>query len=93
MKTEVCTWRVSADLKDRLEQEARRRKTSVSAVLDLAARDWLKTSLKDAADEDVQLQLHQAVSKHLGAFAGGNPDRSRNAKRIIRQRLKGRRDR
>jgi len=41
MKTEVYCWRVSTDLKNSLEREARRRKVSLSAVLDLAARTWL----------------------------------------------------
>jgi hypothetical protein len=41
MKTEVYSWRVSPDIKTGLEREARRRKMSVSAVLDLAAREWL----------------------------------------------------
>ena len=41
MKTEVYSWRVSADLKTGLEREARRRKISLSAALDLAAQEWL----------------------------------------------------
>jgi len=35
MKTEVYSWRVAADLKTGLMREAHRRKTSLSAVLDL----------------------------------------------------------
>ncbi|HWD98530.1 MAG TPA: hypothetical protein VG345_05825 [Bryobacteraceae bacterium] len=38
MKTEVYSWRVSSDIKTALDREARRRKISVSAALDLAAR-------------------------------------------------------
>ena len=47
MKSEVYSWRVSTELKSGLEREARRRKISVSAVLDLAAREWLKTGGAD----------------------------------------------
>jgi hypothetical protein len=41
MKTEVYSWRVSTNVKAGLEREARRRKTSVSAILDMAAQEWL----------------------------------------------------
>ena len=49
MKTEVYSWRVSADLKTDLEREARRRNISLSAALDLAAQEWLA---KHNGDED-----------------------------------------
>ena len=61
MKTEVYSWRVSADLKAGLEREARRRKVSLSAVLDLAAREWLKSSDAGNEGEEQQRQLHQAA--------------------------------
>jgi hypothetical protein len=41
MKTEVYSWRVSRELKSGLEREARRRKLSLSAVLDLAVLEGL----------------------------------------------------
>jgi len=96
MKAEVYSWRVSTDLKTSLECEARRRKLSVSAVLDLAAREWLKnTNTGNGGDEDEaeQRRLHQAASKFLGAFAGGDPRRSENVRRTVRQRLRENHDR
>ena len=42
MKTEVYSWRVATDIKTGLEREARRRRISLAAVLDLAAEEWLK---------------------------------------------------
>ena len=53
MKTEVYSWRVSSDVKTSLDREARRRKISMSAALDLAAREWLqKSGLTSEGDEE-----------------------------------------
>ena len=88
MKTEVYSWRVSAELKTELEQEAHRRKISLSAVLDLAARDWLNQGMIENDGEAEQLRLHMAASKCFGAFDGGDAGRSENTRQAIRQRLR-----
>jgi hypothetical protein len=93
MKAEVYSWRVSTDLKTSLEREARRRKLSVSAVLDQAAREWLKNSPTGNEDEEEQQRLQQAASKFLGAFAGGDTHRSENARGSVRQRLRRKHER
>ncbi len=49
MKTEVYSWRVSTEIKNGMEREARRRDNSLSAALDLAAKDWLAKT-NDAND-------------------------------------------
>ena len=90
MKTEVYSWRVSRDLKTDLEHEARRRKTSLSAVLDLAAREWLKKSSAGSEGDEAQRRMHQAASKCLGAFASGVAHRSESARHTLRQRLRQR---
>jgi hypothetical protein len=90
MKTEVYSWRVSTDLKSGLEREARRRKTSIGAVLDLAARDWLSRSGAEAGSEAEQLRLHKAAAHCIGIIASGNPVRSENARKVVRQRLRQR---
>jgi hypothetical protein len=89
MKTEVYSWRVSPDIKTSLEREARRRKISVSAALDLAARDWLhKTSMATEGDEEEQYRLKKAASRWLGALASGDAQRSEKVSRTVRQRLR-----
>lgn len=88
MKTEVYSWRVSTDIKTDLEREARRRKLSLAAVLDLAAEDWLKKSASESDDEPEQHRLRQAAMKCFGSFAGGDPERSENAARAVRDRLR-----
>jgi hypothetical protein len=90
MKTEVYSWRVSTELKTGLERAARRRKTSLSAVLDLAAQEWLTKSGADDEGGAEQRRLHQAASKCLGAFASGDARRSENVRQAVRQRLRRR---
>jgi hypothetical protein len=76
MKTEVYCWRVSADLKTGLEREARRRKISLSAALDLAAREWLDKRDVDQDDAGRQQKLQQAAAECFGSFASRDSRRS-----------------
>ena len=93
MKTEVYSWRVSRELKSGLEREARRRKLSLSAVLDLAALEWLNKSGPDAGSDDEQRRLHTSAAKVFGSIAGGDPARSTNVREAVRERLRRRNDR
>jgi hypothetical protein len=86
MKTEVYCWRVSTDLKNSLEREARRRKVSLLAILDLAARAWLDEGYSAIEGDDEQLRRRKAAAQCLGAFAGGDAHRSENARQALRQR-------
>jgi hypothetical protein len=87
MKTEVYSWRVSAELKSDLERAAHLRNMSTSAVLELAVRDWLGNGLADTADEDIQQKLQNEVTKSVGVLAGPNPRRAETARDAIRKRL------
>ena len=93
MKSEVYSWRVSTDLKTGLEREARRRKVSLSAVLDLAARDWLNKSGPETENDDEQRRIRKAASRSIGALASGNAHRSENVRQDVRERLRRRHDR
>lgn len=53
-----------------MEREARRRKISLSAVLDLAARAWLDKNGADADDAAEQRRLHAAAAKAIGTIRG-----------------------
>jgi hypothetical protein len=90
MDTEVYSWRVSRELKSDLERQARIRKTSLSAVLNLAARDWLKQSAATIGEDDEQRHLHETAMKCIGAIASGNPRRAETAREAVRERLKRR---
>jgi len=89
MRTEVYSWRVSPELKTGLEREARRRKISLSAALDLAAQEWLKQNGADNDDAE-QKRLHEAAAKAIGAIKGGDPRRAENAGKIVRQLIRQR---
>ena len=93
MKTAVYSWRVSSELKADLENEARRRKLSLSAVLDLAARDWLGKGNPELTSDEKQLRLHETAAKCLGVLASGDTHRAENARQTIRQRLRNRHER
>jgi hypothetical protein len=93
MKTEVYSWRLSGELKSDLEREARLRKLSVSSVLDLAVREWLKKSDGDPSGDAAQQTLHAAAADCLGVLAGRNPRRAESARKSIRGRLNRRRAR
>ncbi len=86
----MYSWRLSTDLKSDLERQARLRKTSLSAVLELAARDWLKKSSDSTEGDEEQRRLHEAAANCLGAFDGRNSRRAENARQAIRARLRKR---
>ena len=82
--------RVSSEVKTKLELEARRRRMSVSAALDAAAREWPLKSGGSHEEDEEQRRLHKAASKWLGALASGNPQRSETAAQAVRDRLRPR---
>lgn len=90
MRTEVYSWRLSAELKSDLEREARARKVPVSSILDIAVRDWLKKSNGDATDDELQRGLHSSAANSLGVLVGQDPRRSETARENIRKRLRRR---
>lgn len=90
MKTEVYSWRLSSDLKSDLEREARARKVPVSAVLDMAVRQWLRDKRADQNDEEEQRRLHAAAAKCIGTISGGDPYRAENVSPAIKARLRRR---
>ncbi|MGA3239815.1 MAG: hypothetical protein ABSG03_26365 [Bryobacteraceae bacterium] len=88
MKTEVYTLRLSRDLKEALESEARREKVSIAALLDRGARQLLqKDSAQGTSDDAEQLRLHAQARKSIGRIAGVNPLRAESARSLVRERL------
>jgi hypothetical protein len=90
MKTEVYSWRVSTDIKTSLERAARRRKISLSAVLDMAAQEWLKSSGLEGDDDEGQRRLQKAASECFGSIASGDARRSETVSETMRERLRRR---
>ena len=67
-KSEVFNWRLSRRLKTELEAAARDEKTSVSAVLERIARDWLK-GRKPRIDDEKQRRLRKQLFKAIGEIS------------------------
>lgn len=88
MKTEIYTWRLTRDLKEALESEARRERVSIAALLDRGARQLLQTDgAQTAGDDAEQLRLHAQARKSFGKIAGADPGRAESARLLIRERL------
>ena len=88
MKTEVYSWRVSSRRKSELEAEARRNGTSLAALLERIADDWLNSQRNSRADEDrEQRRIRAAALAAIGSFASGDPHLSKNVSRLVREGL------
>ncbi len=89
----MYSWRVSTETKTSLERAARRRKVSLSAVLNIAAQEWLKNSGSDEDDDERQRRLQKAASECFGSLTSGDSRRSETAGETVRQRLRRRYER
>jgi hypothetical protein len=88
MKTEVYSWRLSPDLKDDLEEAARRERISVSRLLERIAREWLKTRASAAEDDEAEQERLKAIAmQYVGTIRGGDPDRSAEVSKRVREIL------
>jgi hypothetical protein len=88
MKSEVYSWRLSPDLKDALEQAARRERVSVSRLLERIAREWLKARASAAEDDEAEQERLRAVAMQFaGTIRGGDPDRAAEAGQRVRESL------
>jgi len=90
MESEVYSWRVSSDLKTSLEREAWRRKISMAAALDAAAREWLRNSGAANEGDEEHRRLQKSALKWIGKLASGDGRRSETAAQSVRGRLRRR---
>lgn len=66
-KTEIYSWRLTADLKRRLEAAARREGTSIGGLIEVAVLEHVtKRDVSDDAAE--QVRLRQELSGVIGAY-------------------------
>ncbi len=86
MKTEVYSWRLSADKKAELEEEARREGTSMSALLDRVTAEWLSERRNGHGDDEAeQAALHKRVMATVGTIRSGDPTRSQRTSELVRE--------
>ncbi|HKH99210.1 MAG TPA: hypothetical protein VJ999_08890 [Candidatus Sulfotelmatobacter sp.] len=84
MKTEVYSWRVSADKKAELEEEARRESTSLSALLDRVTSDWLAERRNGNVDDEAeQAAIRKRAMAAIGSIRGGDPGRSARTSELV----------
>jgi len=88
MKSEVYSWRLSPDLKEDLEEAARRERVSVARLLERIAREWLKAGASAAeSDEAKQARLRAVAMQFAGTIRGGDPDRAAEVSKRVRELL------
>ena len=88
MKTEVYSWRLSADRKAELEQEARRERTSLSALLDDITGDWLNARRNGQGDDDAeQAAIRKRAAAAIGSIRGSDPKRASRASERVREMM------
>ena len=86
MKTEVYSWRLSAERKAELEAEARREGTSLSALLDRVTADWLAERRNGHSDDEAeQAALRKRVMATVGTIRGDDPTRAERASELVRE--------
>jgi len=89
MKTEVYSWRVSAQRKSELEVEAQREGASLAELLEEITQEWLETRRGGRTEEaSEQARLRAKAVSTFGTISGGNSERSEQARSILQRRLK-----
>jgi hypothetical protein len=84
MKTEVYSWRLSADRKAELEAEARREGTSLSSLLDRVTAEWLAVRRNTLADDAAeQAAIRKRAMAAIGSVRGGDPTRSARTSELV----------
>ena len=88
MKTEVYSWRVSAEKKAELESEARRAGKSLAGLLEQITANWLEERRKSRKGEEAeQAALRKRVMATVGTIRSGDPTLSTRAREVVRERI------
>lgn len=88
MKTEVYSWRISAQRKAALENEARREGTSLAKLLEDITANWLEQQRKSRnGDEAEQAAIRKRAAPAIGSITSGDPSRSSQASKLVRKML------
>ena len=88
-KTEVYSWRLSAELKMDLESAARREGRSLADLLEEVSRRWLRESGSADGGEE-QARLHAVARRFAGSVEIDDPDLSTTVRERVRDRLRQR---
>jgi predicted transcriptional regulator len=88
-KSEVYSWRLSSELKRRLEEVASAEKASIGAILERVMRDWLRTrEPSEEEDAEQQRRLHERARKAIGTVSIGlGPYTNERVREVMGQNL------
>lgn len=88
-KSEVYSWRIAPQMKQALEEAARRHKQSISSLLARIVAESLRNPVDGWNEEERALQerLHTAGSAALGKIKSGRADRSQRVRAEVRRKL------
>jgi len=87
VKTEIYSWRLTRDLRTRIERAARDRKVEVAQVLDMAVLDWLATNERKITGNEEQKRLHAVAERLIGVVRGKDRNRSVSVSKQMRESL------
>jgi hypothetical protein len=90
MKTEIYRWRLSVELKSKMERQARLHKVRVSSILDRAVRDWLRKHPAQDREAKTQKELHAAAEKYLGILRRQGSGAADIVRETVRRRVRER---
>jgi len=94
MKDQVYSWRISAQKKAELENEARREGTSLAQLLEQITADWLQEQrMSRNGDEPEQARIRKRAEAAIGSLAGGDPHRASRASQRVREIIKSKHER
>jgi hypothetical protein len=85
MKTEVYSWRVPAEFKAQLAEQARKERKSLSSLLLEFASDGLRGRNNGSDDDREQAELRKRVMATVGTIRGGDPTRAEHASELVRE--------
>lgn len=84
MKTEVYSWRLTPEMKMRLEAEARRSGKSMAEVLEEISANWLDGRPGRYDDEMEAGRLRKRIMATVGTVRGGDSQRASRSKELVR---------
>jgi len=87
-KSEVYSWRVSPELKAKLEEAARGEHASLAQFLEKIAREWLACAPRKGDDEEEQRRLQEQAVRYIGKMRGSDPSRAEETSQRVREKLK-----
>jgi hypothetical protein len=84
MKSEVYSWRLTPEMKTRLESEARRSGKSVAEVLEQISANWLDARAA-SYDNEMEGKIRKRIMATVGTIRGGDPHRASRSKELVRE--------